>query len=110
MPDPESHDHARACVERAGLLASEGDVTEAASLYERALALTRRVLGPSHPEVAATLHNLAILRESMGRSDEARALWAEARTILEPSSSPRFSSSGYGPPSADNALSTPREG
>ena len=61
-----------------------GRLEEAAALYQQTLALQREILGPSHPEVAGTLHDLAVVHEAMGSADHARALWAEARSILEP--------------------------
>jgi tetratricopeptide (TPR) repeat protein len=69
--------------EEAGVLEAEGRLDEAAALYERALSLKRTVHGPNHADVAATLHNLAVLRERMGHAEEAGALWAEARRMLE---------------------------
>lgn len=69
--------------EEAGVLEAEGRLDEAAALYERALSLKRTVHGPNHAEVAATLHNLAVLRERMGDAKEAGALWAEARRMVE---------------------------
>lgn len=69
---------------QAQLVATEGHLEEAAALYQQVLALQREILGPSHPEVAATLHDLAVLHETMGSTDQAHALWAEARGILEP--------------------------
>lgn len=83
MPS-EAHQAALACQKQAQLAAIGGRPEEAAALYEQVLGLQRKVLGPRHPEVAATLHDLAVLHESMGSADQARALWAEARGILEP--------------------------
>jgi hypothetical protein len=59
---------------------------EARDFYERALVVRRQILGSGHPDVATTLHNLALLHEAEGRVSEARALWAEARAGLEESS------------------------
>ena len=73
-----------ACQKQARLAANGGRQEEAAALYEQVLDLQRKVLGPLHPEVAATLHDLAVLHESMGSAEQARALWAEARGLLEP--------------------------
>jgi tetratricopeptide (TPR) repeat protein len=80
----EPYEAALACQQRAQLAAVNGRLEEAATLYQQALALKREILGPSHPEVAATLHDLAVLHETMGSADQAHALWAEARSILEP--------------------------
>lgn len=67
----------------AKFLAGRGQVEQATALYERTVALRRQVLGPEHPEVAITLHNLALLYNAAGRVDDARALWAEARALLD---------------------------
>ncbi len=83
MPS-EPHEAALARRRRAQLAAVAGRLEEAAALYQQALALQRESLGPGHPEVAATLHDLAVVHETMGSADHARALWAEARSILEP--------------------------
>jgi hypothetical protein len=64
-------------------LAGRGQVEDATALYERLVAIKREVLGPEHPELARTLHDLAVLQESSGLVEEAGALWAEARRILE---------------------------
>lgn len=68
--------------ELASLLAGRMEVDEAARLYERSLAARRRLLGPDHPHVAATLHNWAVLCQSAGRIEEATVLWDEAGAIL----------------------------
>ena len=64
------------------LLAGRMEVDEAAQLYERSLAARRRILGPDHPDVAATLHNWAVLCQSAGRLEEADVLWDQAGAIL----------------------------
>jgi hypothetical protein len=60
----------------------EGRAEEAALLYRRALAVLRASLGSSHPDVATTLHDLALACEVVGRTEEAQLLWAEARTAF----------------------------
>ena len=64
------------------LLAGRMEVDEAVRLYERSLAARRRILGPDHPDVAATLHNWAVLCQSVGHLEEANVLWDEAGAIL----------------------------
>ena len=81
--DLKSYEAARTWHEEAGVLAIEGRLEEAAALYERALSLKRTEDGSNGADVAATLHDLAVVRERMGCVEEARALWAEARRILE---------------------------
>ncbi len=43
----------------AELYYGQGEYAEAESLYRRALAIQERVLGPEHPDVAASVNNLA---------------------------------------------------
>jgi len=64
------------------ILAGRMEVDEAAGLYERSLAVRRRILGADHPDVAATLHNWAVLCQSAGRLEEAAVLWDQAGAIL----------------------------
>jgi tetratricopeptide (TPR) repeat protein len=46
------------------LLENQGDLAAARPLYERALAIREKALGPEHPETATGLNNLAsLLRE-----------------------------------------------
>ncbi|MDE3052029.1 MAG: tetratricopeptide repeat protein, partial [Nitrospirota bacterium] len=54
---------------------------KAEPLYRRALAIRERALGPSHPEVAKTLEDLANVLRKVGRADEAVSLEARARDI-----------------------------
>lgn len=56
---------------------------EAQELFERALAIGERVLGPDHPNVARTLGNLAILSMHMGAPGRARALLERVLAIHE---------------------------
>lgn len=80
----ETYETALARQQRAKLAAADGRLEEAAGLYRQLLDLQREILGPNHPEVAATLHDLAVLHETMGSAEQAHSLWAEARGILEP--------------------------
>ena len=43
------------------LLIAQGELAAARPLYERALAIRERVLGPGHPDTATSLNNLASL-------------------------------------------------
>jgi tetratricopeptide (TPR) repeat protein len=67
----------------AKFLAGRGKVDQAIALYEHTVAIRRKVLGPEHPEVAITLHNLALLYNAAGRVEEANSMWAEARALLD---------------------------
>ena len=58
-------------------------VEEAATAYDRALALKEKLLGPDHPDVAMTLNNLAVLRRAQGEHAEAAALYRRALSAFE---------------------------
>jgi tetratricopeptide (TPR) repeat protein len=59
------------------------DPKEALPLLRRALTLREKQLGPSHPETAATLNNLANVLLSLGRLSEAEPLQRRALRALE---------------------------
>ena len=62
--------------------------TERALAEDRAGLLCRslsQILGSDHPAVVSTLHDLAVLCDAENRKEEARALWQEARRLVEPS-------------------------
>jgi tetratricopeptide (TPR) repeat protein len=63
------------------LRAAQGRPTEAQSLFERALVIRERVLGPEHPETAQSLNNLACLLRDIGHSAEAESLFRRAIAI-----------------------------
>jgi hypothetical protein len=44
--------------------------------------LLQAILGPGHPAVATTLHNLALACDAEGQEDHARCLWGEARAVI----------------------------
>jgi tetratricopeptide (TPR) repeat protein len=50
-------------------------------LYERALAICERVLGPDHPTTATSLNNLALLLQDQGELAAARPLLERALAI-----------------------------
>jgi tetratricopeptide (TPR) repeat protein len=52
-------------------------------LFERALAIRERVLGPDHPGTAASLDNLASLLQAQGELAAARPLFERALAITE---------------------------
>lgn len=83
---PDSHETAVQAHQLAKVLAGRGRVDDAVALYRRAVDIKQRVLGEGHPDVATTLHNLALLLEADGRTEEARSLWAQARAVLAPAS------------------------
>lgn len=62
------------------LLADQGRLGQAADKYAEALEIRRDLFGPSNPEVAVTLGNLAMLKWDLGQLEEAERL---ARQALE---------------------------
>lgn len=56
---------------------------EAGPLYRRAIAIQEKVLGPEHPDLAASLNNLAELSRIQWRYREAEALHERALAIRE---------------------------
>jgi tetratricopeptide (TPR) repeat protein len=52
-------------------------------LFERALAIDKKALGPEHPNLAADLNNLASLYRKIGHDAEAEPLYRRALTILK---------------------------
>jgi tetratricopeptide (TPR) repeat protein len=65
------------------LLQAEGELAAARPLYERALAIRERVLGPDHPDTASSLNNLAGLLEDQGELAAARPLYERALATYE---------------------------
>ncbi len=51
----------------AALYHAQGRYAEAEPLYNRALAILEKALGPGHPLVATSLNNLAELYKAQGR-------------------------------------------
>jgi tetratricopeptide (TPR) repeat protein len=60
-----------------------GDLAEARRLYERALAIREKKLGPEHPATARSLNGLARLLQDQGDLAEARRLYERALAIRE---------------------------
>ena len=59
----------------------DGDLAAARELYQRALEMFRELEGPTYPEVANTLNQLALVSEALGNLEEARALHREVLEI-----------------------------
>ena len=56
---------------------------EAEPLLKRSLALYEKALGPHHPDVATSLHNLALLYHDQGKYAEAEPLYERSLAIRE---------------------------
>src|SRR2546425_9100205 len=69
--------------EEAAAIRSAGKFSQAAPLVQRALAIRERILGPEHPDVAASLDNLAGLYRDQGKYAEAEPLYRRALAIGE---------------------------
>ncbi|MBO3462005.1 tetratricopeptide repeat protein [Aetokthonos hydrillicola] len=61
----------------------QGRNEEAEPLYEQALQLKQQLLGDDHPDVAASLNNLAGLYESQGKYEQAEPLYIQALEIAD---------------------------
>ena len=60
---------------------AQGRYAEAELLYQRALAIYEKTLGPEHPNVADLLENHAEFLRATDRNEEARAFEARAQMI-----------------------------
>jgi tetratricopeptide (TPR) repeat protein len=56
---------------------------EVKPLYQRALAIREKALGPDHPDVAQSLNNLAALYDAQGQYARAEPLYQRALAIVE---------------------------
>ena len=65
------------------LLQAQGDLAAARPLFERALAINEKALGPEHPDTATSLNNLASLLQAQGDLAGARPLLERALAIRE---------------------------
>ena len=60
-----------------------GNLTQAQSHLERALAIKERVLGPEHPDTALSLNSLGLLRQEQGDLAGAQQYYERTLVILE---------------------------
>ncbi len=65
----------------AALYNAQGHYAEAEPLYQRALVIFEKALGPNHPNVATSLENYAAVLRKTGRTTEAVKLEARANAI-----------------------------
>ena len=63
--------------------AGPGRLAAARPLFERALAIREKALGPEHPDTATSLNNLAMLLQAQGDYAAARPLFERALAIRE---------------------------
>jgi hypothetical protein len=61
----------------------QGDVSASRPLYERALGIHERTLGPDHPKVAISLSNLGDLLLDLGDTAGAKAYFERSLAIRE---------------------------
>jgi hypothetical protein len=75
-----AYHHGRNGEAEAGLLAyfyaAQGKLAEAEPLYQRALKIRERAIGPKHPALAPPLEDYAALLHASGRETAARAIEA----------------------------------
>jgi len=62
---------------------AKGEYARAESLWQRALTIQERALGPEHPNVVITLFSLARLYQERGEYARAESLWQRALVIQE---------------------------
>ena len=66
-----------------GLYVTTGAYVQAEPLFQRALAIREKVLGPEHPDTAHSLNNLAGLYRTTGAYAQAEPLYQRALAIHE---------------------------
>jgi serine/threonine-protein kinase len=80
----------------AGLVQAHlGRRAEARAAHERVLAIKEKVLGPEHPDVSATLNNLANTLHQMGAYSQATAAYERALSISEKALGPEHPDVAY---------------
>ena len=67
----------------AALYYSQGKYEVAEPLYVDALAISKKLLGEEHPDVALSMNNLAALYRIQGKYEAAEPLYVDAIKILE---------------------------
>ena len=65
------------------LYQDQGKYEQAEPLFQRALTIGEKALGPEHPDVATGLNNLAALYHTQGKYEQAEPLLQRSLTILE---------------------------
>jgi tetratricopeptide (TPR) repeat protein len=77
-------------------LYQRGRYYEAEPLYQRALAMRGKVLGPEDPDVAQSLNNLGVLYRAQGKYAEAEPLYQRALAIWEKALGPEHANVATG--------------
>ncbi len=67
----------------ASLYHDQGKHEQAEPLYQRALTIREKQLGPEHPDTAGSLNNLAALYHAQGKYEQAEPLYQRALAIAE---------------------------
>ena len=84
MPDPTANAQRANLLNRAGgYFYGRAAYSGARALFERALAIREKLLGPEHPDTATSLNNLAALLQEQGDLAGARPLYERALAIRE---------------------------
>jgi tetratricopeptide (TPR) repeat protein len=84
VPDPAAGaEWAKLQSRLATYLHGRGAYSRARPLYERALSIRQKVLGPEHPDTATSLDDLATLLHNQGELSGARPLYERALSIRE---------------------------
>ena len=65
----------------AGVYQAQGNYAEAESLYQQALAIAKKTLGPDHPKVATVLEKMARFYKKAGKQEEAEKFEEQAKAI-----------------------------
>ena len=77
----EHRDVANSLNNLAELYRAQGNYAQAEPLYQRALTIWEKALGPEHPQVATVLENYAALLHKLNRDAEAEKMEARAQAI-----------------------------
>jgi len=81
----ESEEAARLLDQAGDYLRERGQYTEAEPLLIKSLALREKILGPEHPSLALSLHNMARLYHDQGKYTKAEPLYQQALAMREKS-------------------------
>ena len=88
----------------AALYRATGAYAQAEPLYQRALAIREKALGPEHPHTATSLNNLAVLYRATGAYAQAEPLYQRALAIREKALGPEHPRHGDEPEQSRRAL------